>query len=173
MCLVSLLWTMARLLETLLTCIYACVFCHDSCVLEVFGDRWYLWIMSQGYNQYDSFLEPVLSVKGCQLHPVGIASRTNLLLGLGSEGHIFQAFLLFQRFNCPWWSPGDFLLSVLTRWRWLHGWEKSCVVGFQKTHPRRQFFAFHGNGSNKVSYLFSDILEGIWKTCLMLSSLYL
>lgn len=69
-CLAFLLWTMAWLLETLLTCICVCVFCHDSCVLEVFGDRWYLWMMSQGYNQYDSFLEPVLSVKRCQLHPV-------------------------------------------------------------------------------------------------------
>lgn len=73
-CLVFLLWTMAWLLETLLTCICVCVcmsvFCHDSCVLEVFGDRWYLWMMSQGYNQDDSFLEPVSSVKRCQLHPV-------------------------------------------------------------------------------------------------------
>lgn len=69
-CLVFLLWTMAWLLEILLTCIYVCVFCHASCVLEVFGDRWYLWMMSQGYNHYDSFLEPVLSVKRCQLHPV-------------------------------------------------------------------------------------------------------
>lgn len=69
-CLVSLRRTMVWLLETLLTCIYVCVFCHDSCVLEVFGDRWYLWMMSRGYHRYDSFLEPVLSAKGCRLHPV-------------------------------------------------------------------------------------------------------
>lgn len=90
-CLVFLLWTMAWLLETLLTCICVCVFCHDSCVLEVFGDRWYLWMMTQGYNQYDSFLEPVSSVKmpaapSSQLNILEIPFCTNLLLVGGQKG---------------------------------------------------------------------------------------
>lgn len=50
---------------------------------------------------------------------------------------------------------------------------KNCVSGFQKTYPNRQFYEFQHNGSNKVLYLFSVILEVIQKNFLMLLSLYL